>query len=253
MAEQVPDFQSVQRELTAHIRNPADNPGPADVEDRRLAVYRELFYNNVENFMSGSFPVLRSLLTDDEWHELVRGYFANHIARTPLFPKLAQEFLHYLAGDGCSFNGPPFIEELAHYEWLELEVLLDKREILTVAVDSSANYLDGRPVLNPTARVHEYTFPVHRISPENQPAKAPDDPTYLMVYRDRDDEAGFMALNPMTARLIELIQKGPERSGRGLLEQIAVELQHPDSAVVVAGGRQILDELATRDVVIGAR
>ena len=246
-------FQALQYAFTAHIRDPENCPGPADVEDRRLGIYRELLYNNVEGFLAKSFPVLRSISSDLDWHARVRDYFAHHRARTPYFPKLAQEFLHYLAATDLSARDPVFIRELAHYEWLELEAMLDTREISDAAIDQSASCLRDIPVLNPIARVHAYSFLVHRISPDFQPEAPSDVPTYLVVYRDPDDDVGFMELNPITARLVELIMQNTECSGQDLLEQIAIELQHPNPDVVVAGGAQIMDELRGRHVLLGAK
>ncbi|NNG12205.1 MAG: DUF2063 domain-containing protein, partial [Halobacteria archaeon] len=57
-----PDFIRRQYEFAAHIRDPKHQPAPADVEDRRMGIYRELFYNNVEGFIAGTFPVLRRIL-----------------------------------------------------------------------------------------------------------------------------------------------------------------------------------------------
>src|SRR3546814_9823218 len=35
--------------LSHHIRDPEHNPPPPGIEDRRLQIYRELFYNNLED------------------------------------------------------------------------------------------------------------------------------------------------------------------------------------------------------------
>jgi len=252
MADNASEFQQIQREFTAHLRDPAANPPPQGIEDRRLGIYRELLYNNIEGFMAGSFPIVRSLFRDDDWHALIRAYFANHVARTPLFPKLAQEFLQYLAEAEVPISTPVFLCELAHYEWLELEVSLDKREIGEIEIDPAATCLDGIPLMNPVARVQAYTFPVHRIGPEYQPAEPPPEPTYLAVWRRRNDDVGFMELNPLTARLVELILADTRRCGRELLEQIATELQHPQPSVVIDGGATILDELIGRELILGA-
>lgn len=253
MVEIGSDFRAIQYEFAAHIRDPDNNPAPAGIEDRRLAIYRDLLYRNVEGFMANSFPVLRSIIDDPQWHAMIRRYFALHHARTPLFPKLPQEFLHYLADESTPDQGPPFLQELAHYEWLELEASLDKREIDDQPIDENVDCLEGCPVLNPIARVRAYQFPVHRISPTFQPLETPDEATYLVVYRDRKDEVGFMQLNAITARLVDLILQDTGKSGLSLLEQIATELHHPDPAVVIAGGKEIFDELIERDVLLGAR
>jgi hypothetical protein len=253
MGESGTDFRALQFEFTAHIRDPEKNPAPQGIEDRRLAIYRDLLYRNIEGFLANSFPVLRSIVVDEQWHAMVRRYFADHRARTPLFPKLPQEFLHYLADERNPDDGAPFMQELAHYEWLELEASLDKRDIDDSAVDENANCLAGVPVLNPIARAHSYHFPVHRISPSFQPLKAGEQPTYLVVYRDRADKVGFMQLNPIAARLIDLIAQGSDIPGRKLLLQIAEEIAHPDPEVVVSGGVEVIAELCQREVLLGAR
>ena len=250
---QVRDFRDIQYQFTAHMRDPERNPAPADVEDRRLGIYRDLLYRNVEGFLANSFPVLRSLMADDNWHTLVRHYFATHQSRTPLFPKMPQEFLHYLAADNYPCRDLPFIQELAHYEWLELEVSLDNREIDASACDDGIDCMDGVPVVNPVARMHAYQYPVHEISPQVRPSQPGDQPTYLIVYRDRNDTVGFMQLNPITARLLDLMSESANRTGRQCLQLIAEELSHPDPDVVVSGGAEVLTTLTAKDVVLGAR
>ncbi|MCW9031410.1 MAG: DNA-binding domain-containing protein, partial [Gammaproteobacteria bacterium] len=50
----------MQYEFAAHIRNPALNQKPADIEARRMKIYNELFYNNIEDFIANTYPVLKS-------------------------------------------------------------------------------------------------------------------------------------------------------------------------------------------------
>ena len=46
-----PDFQKKQYAFAAHIRDPENNPAPTGIEDRRMGVYRELFFNNLLNLL----------------------------------------------------------------------------------------------------------------------------------------------------------------------------------------------------------
>lgn len=203
--------------------------------------------------MSNGFPVLRSLIDDTRWHAMMRDYFSRHQARTALFPKMPQEFLQYLADERDDPDDPPFMRELAHYEWLEVEVSLDTRELNYVTVDEEVDLMNGCPVANPVIRPQAYTFPVHRISPEVQPQTAPEAPTYLVVYRDRKDGIGFMKLNAVSARLLELILRNDGKSTQALLGLIAAELEHPDPAVVIEGGRTIIQTFLDKDIVLGTR
>jgi len=250
----VPDLRQLQYTFAAHIRDPQANPAPADIEDRRLAIYRELFYNNVQSFMAGSFPVLRQVLNDEQWHRLIRGYFARHKAKTPLFPEMPREFLHYLEHERDPVAGdPPFLFELAHYEWVELALSLSDQEPDWTQIDPDGDLLRARPVLSPLAWPLSYRYPVHRIGPDFAPEQPAEQPTFLLVYRDPDDEITFMALNPVTARLLELMSEAGDTSGEALLREIAHELNHPEPDAVISGGEQILNDLHQRGVIPGTR
>ena len=65
-------FIKIQRTFTQHMRNPDENPAPVGIEDRRMKIYRELIYNNIQNFMSNSFPVIRKIMDDSDWHKMMR-------------------------------------------------------------------------------------------------------------------------------------------------------------------------------------
>ena len=60
-----PEFQEKQYAFAAHIRDPEHVAAPEGVEDRRMAIYRELFFNNLKNLLSSTFPLLKKLHSDD--------------------------------------------------------------------------------------------------------------------------------------------------------------------------------------------
>lgn len=247
-------LRRAQLEFAAHIRDPEHAPPPAGIEDRRLNIYRELFYNNLRDLLGRSFPVIRRILGDEGWSRMVRDWLVQHRARTPLFLELPREFLGYLEDERDAPDDPPFLAELAHYEWVELALSIDERDCDDSGIDRDGDLLGGHPVLSPLAWSLAYTWPVHRISPEFQPAEPPAEPTRLVVYRDRADEIGFLEINPVTARLLELLERAVgASSGRDCLLQIATELGHPSPDTVVAAGAAILEDLRARDVILGVR
>ncbi len=248
---ETPDFIRRQSAFAKHLRDPANNPLPMGLDDRQVRIYRELLYNNIERFLGDSFPVLRAITPDDRWHPFVRDFLARHEARTPFFPKMAQEFLHYLETERHAEGDPPFLCELAHYEWIEGALSIELRDLDFNDVDRNGDLISGIPVLSPLAWPLAYRFPVHRIRPEYQPEEPPAHSTHLVVYRDRHDEIGFLELNPVTARLLELIMEDRRRTGKRLLTQVIKELQHPQPEAVFAGGREILEALRARDVLLG--
>jgi uncharacterized protein len=240
--------------FTQHMRNPENNPAPEGVEDRRIGVYRELVYNNIQSFIANSFPVLRKVTADEQWHDMLRDYVNLHKAHTPLFPKMPQEFIQYLEHErGEHPQDPPFLLELAHYEWIETALSIDTREIDFSHVDQEGDLLEGVPVLNPLLIALAYTWPVHEISPTNLPDTPPNEQTYIVVYRKQDDEVGFMVLNPVSAKLIEHLQADEMLTGREILMKIAEEMKHPNPQVVIEGGHDIMKEFINKEILLGIK
>jgi uncharacterized protein len=244
-----PRFQAIQRQLASHLRDPEASPAPAGVEERRIRIYRELIYNNVEAFLSGGFPVVRSLHGDDAWQLLVRDFLRTHRAHTPYFLEIGREFVAWLQ-DGRAFAGedPPFLAELAHYEYMEVALTIAEAPADWVPMAEDTDLLESQPALSPLAWLLGYRYPVHRIGPDLRPEQPSDTPHHLLVHRTPQDRIAFLELNPVTAHLVFRIQNNEGHTVRALLEQIAKELEHEEPEVVIQGGLEILGELRGRGV-----
>jgi len=244
------DFIKTQNEFTQHIRNPGNSPRPKDIEDRRMAIYRDLVYNNVENFIASGFPVIRSIYSDEHWHKMVRDFFIKHKCRTPYFLEISQEFLAYLKNERESQKEDPTgLLELAHYEWVELALTIAEDETDFSNIDSNGDLLNKHPVLSNLAWPLTYSLPVHQMSADFLPEQT-QQATHLVVYRAPLDDVHFMEINPVTARLLHLINEMPDATGKEILHLIASEL-HADISVVIQGGLANLQDLQTKGVILG--
>ena len=249
----LPKFIQAQYEFAAHIRDPSSNPKPVDVEARRMKIYNELFFNNVEDFISNTYPVLKSIMSEDEWQKMMRDYFSNHLSHTPLFPEMPREFLNYLENERSNQNDPIFIKELAHYEWIELALMtsdLDEN-INWDNINIDGDLLTNPPILSPLASSLSYQYPVQQISVDFIPNEPSAQPVYLLVYRNMNDEVHFMELNPVTAMLIQLINEDKGLTTEKILKNIAEQMKHPEPNVVIEGGYQIIQDLKDRNVILG--
>jgi uncharacterized protein len=245
---------SLQRAFAAHIRDPASQPRPAGVEERRMAVYRELVFNNVASLLAANFPVIRGVLDDDRWDGLIRGFFIHHRCATPLFHELGQEFLAYLSEARTgNLRDPPFLLELAHYEWVELALDISDDEPNGVQCDPNGDLMTGHPVVSPLAWNLSYRFPVHCIGPAYLPDAPPAEPTRLVVYRTRQGHVEFLEVNAVTQRLLQLLEEDPAPTGLKALTRIAEELRHPRPELVTESGRALLLDLRRRDILLGTR
>jgi len=244
----------LQYEFTAHLRDPDQRPAPAGIEDRRIGIYRHLIFNNTESFISSNFPVIRTLYGDTEWNALVRDFFREHLCHTPLFPEFGREFLRYLESRRQQGkDDPPFLLELAHYEWAELALSLDEHDIADVPHDASGDPLAGIPVMSPVACVLAYRFPVHRINPDFRPQDAPAEPSVLLLVRGRDDEVRFHEINALSALLIEKLQQNDELTGLQCLDALLAGRGTERSEGVREAGMAVLAELKANEAILGTR
>jgi len=250
----MPAFKKHQYEFTAHIRDPEKNALPAEIEDRRMAIYRELLYNNIEGFIASGFPVLKEIYNDENWHRMVRDFFANHQSKSPYFLEISQEFIGYLQNERQPQpEDPAGLIELAHYEWVELALHVSDESISMDNINANGDLLTQQPVFSPVAWPLAYQFPVHTMGPDNLPKETPEQPSYLVVYRNRNDEVRFLEINPVTARLIGLLQENEDFTGLDAIEHINREMNHPDPEVVKQGGLTALQELQQYGIILGTR
>lgn len=253
--EAPPRLRAQQVAFAAHLRDPAQ-PSPPGIEDRRMAVYRELFYNSLEGILANNFPVLRALRDDAAWHALVRDFYREHRCHTPLFPELGREFLRYLEQRATQqrADDPPFLLELAHYEWVELALMLDDADPTTLDVDPDGDLLGGVPVLSPLAWPLAYRFPVQQIRADFQPAEPPTQPTFLLVVRDAEGEVRFKAIDAAGFHLLQAIAGNEAgHSGEVLLRGLAAQAGIGDSDAFIANGGRLLQQLRERAVILGTQ
>jgi hypothetical protein len=249
-------LRDMQTRFAAHIRNPEKNAAPADVEDRRMAIYRRLFFNNIRNFLGSYYPVLKGISGTDGWARLARDFYVEYRAQTPLFPELPREFLRYIQDERAEVAGdPPFIKELTHYEWIRHALSLEEQDLPAKQQpdsDSEADLLEQIFTLSPLAWPLSYRYPVHRISPDFQPQEPPDAMTHLLIYRTRKDMVKFMKLNPVSVLLLSKLQENKTGTSRQLLESIAQEINHPKPTTVIENGTDLLRKWLNKDIILDA-
>lgn len=238
------EFQKYQAQFTAHIRNPQANKKPARVVDSRMAVYREIVFNNIFASVSACFPVCRQIFGARAWHKLVRGFFAEHGSDTPFFREIPAQFLKYLSTQII----PEQLKQLAHYEWAELHLSAMHTE--TPPLSAECGLLDEHPILNPAHLLLAYDYPVHMLSKRHKTAEPA--PTHILMYRNDHFEIKFIVLNDITYQLLSKIQQ-QAISGRQALLEIAQRLNHPQPETLVQFGQQILLDLLQQGAIVGSQ
>ena len=224
----------LQRDFAARIRQPEVQPLLPGISGERMAVYEELFFNNVASLVGGAFPVLRRVLGAERWQRLLRAFFTEHQASTPYFLGISQEFIAWLQqGYRAEPDDPAFMLELAHYEWVEL------------ALDVSDAQLPERG-WSPLAWPLAYRWPVQIIGADHCPTQPPAEPTCLLVWRDRQAQVRFMLLAPFAYQLALRLQAG-EPPVQAQLELATAHGLAADRNYF-ANARALLDDWQARDI-----
>jgi hypothetical protein len=245
-----PTLYQQQDTLTRYLRDPDHCAPPTGMDVSRAQVYRDLVFSNLSSLLSGTFPVLVKTVGDSDWRSLLRIFLRDHRARTPKFGEIAQEFVEFLASMPLALNDgpwPPFMVELAHYEWVEMALQQSAAEPLP---PSDAGLLLGRPLqVSPLAWPLAYAWPVQKVGPDYQPQVPPTQPTLLLVRRSEDWSVQFSELSPLAWRLLQRIETFPLLDGRAQLQGLAVEAGMVGSPAFIDSGLALLQQMHGEGVI----
>lgn len=251
MSPDMPAFAAWQADFAARVRDPRSAPRPAGATARRMRVYQDLLFNNLEGFLLACYPVTRRLLGARAWRRGVRAFFREHRCHSPMFRDIPKAFLDWLTPRADELHpAMPWLAELMHYEWLELAVSIAPEEIADAAVDPEGALLAGRPAVNPTARLACYHYPVHRIGPRFRPIEADGATHCYLLFRDRSDTVRFVLLNPLSARLVTML-RDRRPSGREALAHLAGQTAPTLYETYLAAGADLLAGLRAQGALLG--
>ena len=235
-----------QHAFIQHIKNPQANPFDSGIEDRRLRIYRELFFNNILGFLSSGFPVLKSMYSEQRWKHLARNFFIEHACRSPYFIDISKEFIEYLSNEyELSESDPVFMRELAHYEWLELDVSVRKSSQIGKVWDRLSPITQVQ--MSDLASLVSYQYPVHQISAEFYPTHA-SEIVYLVVYRDATDEVNFTLINVISAHLLNTIVQQGVVTVDSLSTTMIKAMPQLDAQQITGSVLQVLQQLLQQEI-----
>jgi hypothetical protein len=243
------DFIAHQAQFAAYIRNPQQNPLPLGVKPERMAMYRELFFNNINGLLSSNFPVIHQILSQQAWLALVNDFFEHHHCHTPHFSEVAEEFLAFLQNERQENQDLPFLVELAHYEWVEMALSIANANDDNIGQTTAQSSEKALLELSSLVCLLAYQFPVHRISPAFLPADIPSHPTFLLVYRNHEDQVLFLELTPLTYQLLQLIEQSPRKPLDDYLQQLIACLQEINAERILSQGTKMIQEFVTCGIV----
>ncbi len=250
----MPSLQQSQSEFVQAIKDPSTLNAKNDDHLRRMKIYQSLFFSNINGFVSSALPVLKSIIIaqhgESQWEQVIRQFFIEHQCRSPYFNDISKEFVEYLAtSPAFGFELPAFSCELAHYEWLELDVATRSSS------ENNVFYKPGQDIeevkVSPFATLASYSYAVHLIGPDHLPESPMDVPQYYVVYRDEEYQVQFVHLTAMTAMLVHTIEVAEEGISLAVLANQLIE-QAPSipQATLKAGMEQTVVDLLQKGILM---
>jgi len=193
---------------------------------RRMRVYRDLVRGALEDPLPDCFPFTHRILDEaGAWKDCVDAFIASRAVQSPYYRDINPTFVAWLADSGWGRDRWPFLLALAHFEWMELEVLrwpeTEAPEGLGAEPDPAL-----RPVFDGAFRNLAYGWRVHESS-EAAPIP-PEGATHLVCFRDKDLDFRVLEVDPRSsaflARSLEGEPIGPAARAAGLPASDALEL-----------------------------
>lgn len=207
------NLKEQQQQFAQHIRDGVPG-GLGAISPERMAVYRRLFWGNIEGYLSKILCQTAACVGEERWQKLLQKFFAEAEMTSPIYRDLPAEFIAWASGQ-ITVGFPPYWLELAHFEALQTA--------LVFVPDVMA------PTWLQPCAVAGYSYPVHQwqAGVVLQPGAS-----FVAVYRTAEDKVKWLVLTPVQARFVELAQQ----TGLSLDEvtaQLKRELPQADTATVV--------------------
>jgi len=247
-------FRTTQDAFVNAIKDPSTFRDADADNARRMEIYQSLFFNNIDNFVSTGFPVLKSIVLkqfgEKGWESLVRQFFIEHECRSPYFAEISKEFVEYLSTEPTfDITLPAFTAQLAHYEWLELDVSIRKNEENATFYDS--DHVVHAVRVSPYASLAAYQYEVHLIGDDHIPEQPAQEQQFYIVYRDQNFDVQFAHVNPVTAIMVNTL----EQTDQGmeidqLAESLVQQLPQIPSNVLINGMNQTLTDMLKKGILL---
>lgn len=219
------------------------------ISRERLQLYEELLFASVEDTLGSLYPHTKRFLEKD-WYKLIENYRRVYPNRSYQLYKVAEDFPRFVSEQKAYTRQYPYLEDIAHYEWLEMEVLNAEDEPLPDSMEAGfPQTTEGLeywgPIANPIKRLRTFQYEVPQLLEqlkdlEEKPLKKINfkkGAVAILIYRDMETcQARFFQMAPLTAQFIQQL-----KPGRTYLE-IFTALREENPALQALALEQILPQ-----------
>lgn len=248
--------------LKKYFRSVEDQAELSRYPAERFQTYRNHISFGILGGIRTAFPVLCSLVSEEEWCRLLNDFYLRRKTRSPMARHVFYEFSQYLRGHSTLLKKLkarfPYLSELADYESLEIKIkyALDQ----PVQAELPKNTLTQEnlpkliPVPNPHLEFRMYHWPVHHICREFCSTEKIKRGNYLLVvYRDpKNLEVRFIEGNLRMAQMMKILQRG-QKNIRQILKHLMKKSRIKDKGLFYREAITTLGCLYQKNIIVGYR
>ncbi|MBX9877042.1 MAG: DNA-binding domain-containing protein [Candidatus Obscuribacterales bacterium] len=187
------------------------------IDERGVRTYAELIAIGRNDLMLSVYPGCARLL-NKKWKETLDDYFETCPPKHYRLNMSAANFSQYLKDNRADLlQAFPYLSDLADYEWIELQLMEDKRQASPEPYEPLSRpeqFEKSAPIVNPVLSLRNYNYQVPVIVEYLRDGEMPRNITpreiMVAVYRDPETHMGrYVEVTPGIACVIEQAQSAP--------------------------------------------
>lgn len=241
------DFRQSQFALARYLRNPLAVLPPEEVTIEDAIACTQAMAAHLSEVLDTAFPVTHALLGEDLWQQAVRLFLKEAPSHAPWAGAVQRAFVAHVSQSPSMQGLPAWLQDLAHYEWLQNAV--STASVNWPAFDVHGDVMQRAVVLNPTHVEAVYEWPLHGTSDEHKLNDMQH--IYVSMLRDVNDELHVFDSSMFRSQLLDLLREG--QTGVQALLTLARWLSHPEPETFVHEAKPVMLQLQREGVVLGTR
>ncbi|MEO9258288.1 MAG: DNA-binding domain-containing protein [Crocinitomicaceae bacterium] len=212
-----------------------------------LNQYRRLVFNIISDALETTYPISAKKIGTKDWEQLVDDFFSNYPCSSAQIWSMPYELITYLESAEHPIKTKfPWLMELLHFEWLEVEIFCDEDE--EILFQKSTDVLNEKLVINPTLRLEHFTFPVHKAVELKEQSDY-----YLLAYRSTEnDKVYFEEITGFLALIVHQIVNS-ELDLHDILIESGQKFGITDEQVLFKEGKMFAEKMLQKTVFLGRK
>jgi uncharacterized protein len=172
----------------------------------RLHHYRRLIYNIIDDALESAYPITRNTLSDEQWKILITDFVKNNKCQHPQLFKMPFELISFVEkGNYVEKFNIPFLLDLLHFEWIEIEVHTMK-DVPVKPFSQEGDYIKEHLIFNPYLKIISLNYPIHKL--KDTDISTLKGQYFVLVYREENGTVQYTELNSFSYFIItEMMDK----------------------------------------------